>query len=452
MGQRDLTVDWRAEDSRKQVSASDAAASFQSGDHLWLPPAHASPEILTALAERRDELRDVEVRGVIVPDTGWYNQESMAAFQIAPQFATPFDRDAVQARIADYHPYWLVGIHKALDARRGEGEAWAIDKIQITVSPPNEQGYVNCGGSLWDAVTTSRRAATVIAEVTPSVLPAEGDGWLHVSELDYIVVTDRDVTPDVELPPPYPEDEALGHYLSEIVQSGDTIQIGVGEHTRNTVLGGAFDEKEELSYYGELTVQGCVPLAERGVITGRNSALHPGEFTATVIGNTRAEREVMAGNPYYQMRDIEYLLDPRNIARNENFVAINGALRMDLSGQVGVHTIGPEIVAGVGGHLAFALGAYLCPTGRYVAVMPSTGLAGTASNIVPRFEEGQIVTVPREISDTVVTEYGIARLLGKTVRQSCEELIAVAHPDFRAELRNAMKTFYYPAGYKQDFK
>lgn len=445
MAQRDLTIDWRDAYARRLVSPQEAAAAFVSGDHLWVPPGHAVPSVMEALAARRDELRGLEVRGILIPDVGWYTEASMDAFQIAPQFGTILDRDAVNAGVADYHPYWLVGIHKALDAEREAGEAWRVDKVMVTVSPPNESGWVNCGGNLWDAVTTSRRATTVIAEVNEGVVVAEGEGWLHVSELDYIVPGDRDVLPNLPQPGPEPVDEGLAHYVSEIVRDGDTIQIGVGQHTRALVLLGALDGKQELSYFGELTVEGCVPLAERGVITGRYSALHPGEFTATVIGNTHEERACLVGNPSYQMRHMEYLLNPANIARQRNFVAINGALRVDLSGQGGVHTIGPQVVAGVGGHLAFALGAYLSPTGRYVCVMPSTALDGTASNIVPRFEEGQVVTVPREISDTVVTEFGIARLLGKTVRQRAEELISVAHPDFRAELRKAMRTFFYPS-------
>ena len=450
MAERDLMVDWQANYAGKLSTPEEAAASFRSGDHLWLPPAHASPPILEALAARRDELRGVEVRGVVVPDVGWYQESFMDAFQVAPQFGTAYDRDAVNAKIADYHPYWLVGIHKALDAGRDAGEGWAVDKVQICVSPPNAQGWVNCGGNVWDAVTTARRATTVIAEINDRVIEAEGEGWLHVSELDFAVPVDRDPLPVRAEEPPDPDDEGITHYVSQLVHNGDTIQIGVGSHTQSIVERGGFDDKEDLSYFGELTVKGCVPLAERGVFTGRFSALHPGEFTATVIGNTHEERACIVGNPFYQMRNMEYLLDPTVIARNENFVAINGALRIDLSGQIGVHTIGPRVVAGVGGHLAFALGAYLCPSGRYICVMPSTGLDGTVSNIVPRFEEGQIVTVPRELSDTVVTEFGIARLLGKTVRQRAEELISVAHPDFRAELRNAMKSFYYPSGYQPE--
>jgi 4-hydroxybutyrate CoA-transferase len=162
------------------------------------------------------------------------------------------------------------------------------------------------------------------------------------------------------------------------------------------------------------------------------------------MGNTAGERRCVHRNPHYELLGIEYLLDPRVIAKNENIVAINGALTIDLSGQIGVHTIGRRVYAGVGGHLAFALGAYLAPRGRYVTVLPSTAMNGTVSTISPEFEPGQIVTVPRDIADTVVTEHGIARLLGKTVRQRADELISVAHPDFRGELRKAAKALFYP--------
>jgi 4-hydroxybutyrate CoA-transferase len=443
MGKRDLTVDWRSDYDRKLVSPEEAAASVQSGDHVWWPPAHGSPAFLAALAARRDELRDVEVRGIIIPDAGWFTTDSMEAFHIASQFASLFDRHAIESKVLDYHPYWLVGIHKALDAGRSD-EAWPIDKLIIVVSPPNERGFVSLGGSVWDGVTSVPRSRTVIAEVNPNVIETFGDSWLHVSEIDYFIADDRPVVPDVPGYQPEALDYALAAHVAELVKDGDTIQVGVGSHSGSLAMAGAFDEKQELNYFAELTVPGIVPLVERGIITGRTSQLHPNRAVATVMGNTVEERQAVHRNPHYELYGIEYLLDPRVISKNEGIVAINGALTVDLSGQIGVHTIGRRVYAGVGGHLAFALGAYLAPRGRYVTVLPSTAMGGTVSTITPEFEPGQIVTVPRDIADTVVTEHGIARLLGKTVRQRADELISVAHPDFRGELRKAAKSLFYP--------
>ncbi len=440
----DPTLNWRDAYASRLATPEMAAARFQSGDHLWMPPGHASLPILEALAGRKDELADVEVRAVIVPDAGWFTEDMMEAFKLAPQFGTLFDRHAVNSRVADYHPYWLVGIHKAWDARRGDGEAWPIDVLQIRCSAPNEAGYVSLGGSVWDGVTSAKRAKTVIAEVNDNVIESFGDSWLHVSEIDCFVPADSPVVVNLEHPEPNEVDMSIAHYVSSLVQDGDCIQVGVGSHTGALPRLGAFDERENLSYFAELTVEGLVPLVERGVITGKYSDTHPDKFVATVIGNTPDEHAVVHRNPHFETYSIEYLLDPRQIARNENIVAINGALTMDLSGQIGVHTIGPRVYAGVGGHLAFAMGAYLAPTGRYVTVMPSTSRDGAISTIMPQFEPGQIVTVPRDIADTVVTEYGIARLLGKTVRQRADELIAIAHPDFRAELRREAQRLFYP--------
>ena len=444
MGRFDPTIDWRSEYARRLRGPEEAVRAFNSGDHLWMPPGHASLPILEALVARHDELEDVEVRAVIVPDAGWFTEEMMSAFKLAPQFGTLFDREAINSRIADYHPYWLVGIHKAWDAGRGEGEAWPVDVLQIRCSPPNEAGFVSLGASVWDGVSSAKRARHVIAEVNENVIQSFGDSWLHVSEIDQFVPADSPIVVNLEHPPPNDVDLALANHINELVQDGDTIQVGVGSHTGALPRLGAFDGKENLSYFAELTVEGLVPLVERGVITGKYSQTHPDRFVATVIGNTPDEHAVVHQNPAFETYSIEYLLDPRQIARNENIVAINGALNVDLSGQIGVHTIGPRIYAGVGGHLAFAMGAYLAPKGRYVAVIPSTNRDGTISTIMPQFEAGQIVTVPRDIADTVVTEYGIARLLGKTVRQRAEELIAVAHPDFRAELRKASQKLFYP--------
>ncbi|MEE9278502.1 MAG: acetyl-CoA hydrolase/transferase C-terminal domain-containing protein, partial [Dehalococcoidia bacterium] len=428
------SVDWRQEFDRKLSSPEEAANLIQSGDHIWIPIGHASPVIMRAIAARRDELQNVQIRGLRLPDVGFYEEEAGAAFHVQTQFITEQDRHALTARTIDYHPYWMVGIHKALDGGRGDGEAWQLDKVILRVSPPNEDGYVNLGGNVWDGITSARRADCVIAEVNERIVETYGDTALHVSELDYIVPDNTGVMPKPRPVTPEAADEGIAHYVSTIVQDGDTIQLGVGKHMEAIVTAGAFDEKTDLSYFGELTVRGCVGLAESGVITGRSAMVHPNKFVATRIGNTVEEQQIIHRNPRYELYSLEYLLDPRLIAKNERMVAINGALSVDLSGQINVSSFGPRQHSGVGGHLTFALGAYLAPKGRYVCVLPSTQLGGTVSTIMAQFDAGQIVTVPRELADTVVTEYGIARLLGKSVRQRAEELISIAHPDFRAEL------------------
>lgn len=437
---RNLSADWRAHLDARLCSAEDAAAMVQSRDHLWIPTGHASPAFLTALAGRSGELEAVEIRGLAVPVPALFTPEAAVSFHYQDQFGTIFTRPALEARVIDFHPFWLVGGHKALDS--GREEAWKLDKVQVTVSEPDENGFVSVGPNVWDSVPAARRAAKVIASVNPSLGPAYGDTLLHVTEIDAFVPEERAGLAANE--PPDAADEGIAYYTGLLVGDGDTVQVGTGSHTAGMVQSGLFRDKQELSYFGELTVPGLVPLVRDGIITGRNSALHPGKFVATLIGNTPEERQLVYGNPAFEAYSIEYLLNPITIAKNESIVAINGALGIDLTGQIAAYTIGPRIYAGMGGHLAFATGAYLAPRGRYVCVLPSTAAGGTVSTIVPQFERGQVVSVPREMADTVVTEFGIARLLGRSVRQRAEELISIAHPDFRQELRQAAARLFYP--------
>lgn len=440
---QDLSIDWAEHYARHLASPEEAAAAINSGDHIWIAPLHASPVVIAALAARAGELHDVELRGLGVPDVGGFmSPEVQQSIRYADQFGSVYSRPSLDARVIDYHPHWLVGAHKGIDA--GREEAWQIDKAMLTCSPPNEQGYVCVGGNVWDSITAARRARTVIAAINPAVVETYGDTWMHASEIDYFVPDDRPVFPP--LPPVVydPEDAGIAHYVDTLVKDGDTIQVGTGSHTAGMVAAGLLKERQELSYFGELTVGGLVPLVAAGVFTGRTSVLHPGKFVATLVGNSNEERATIHRNRAFELYGIEYVLNPLNIARTDKLVAINGALTVDLSGQVAAYTIGPRIYAGMGGHLAFAMGAFLAPHGRYVCILPSTAQKGTVSTISAQFVQGQFVSVPREVADTVVTEYGIARLLGKTVRQRAEELISIAHPDFRAELRKESQRLYYP--------
>ena len=443
MGSLRLDVDPKKELERISMGADDAARLVRSFDQIWIPSGHAPPAILAAIARREPELRGVKVRTTLLPDLGWFRRESMPHFDLQVQYALlPESRQALAERLIDFHPYSMLMQHKAIDARREEAQA--IDKLLITVSPPNEGGWVCVGHACWDAVSSAKRAGMVLAEMNESVVRMCGDTRLHVSQLDALVPNPR---PQV-FPPIATEfdavDRAIAQNVKGLIRDGDTIQIGLGKHTGALPLLGAFDERNDLSYFGELTVPGLVGLARRGVINGRYGELHPGKFVAAQIGNSVEDLEFIQDNPAFEARSYEYTNDPRSIAAHERMVAMNGALMVDLSGQIGVYSIGPEVYTGLGGHLGFAIGAMLAPRGRYVTVLPSTARGGTLSTIVPSFERGQIVSIPRELADTVVTDQGVALLLGKSVRERTEAMIEIAHPDHRAELRAAARRMYWP--------
>jgi 4-hydroxybutyrate CoA-transferase len=422
----DLSVDPRKEYQRKLMAAEEAAALVNSGDLVYMPSTHQPPAILAALAAREEELEDVTIRSVVIPNMGWFREDARKAWDLQIQYALAPQQ------------------HKAADFRPEEGRP--IDVLMLVVSPPSEKGYVCIGNACWDAVTSVARAGKVIVEISPAIPITCGDSWIHVSQIDAFVMGDR-----VRLAAPDPDsasfpdvDRNIAANVKALVRDGDTLQVGLGKHTGALALLGTFDDANDLGFFAELTVPGTVNLARRGIINSKRAEVHPNQFVACCMGNSPEDLEYIEDNPFFQMKSYEHTNDPRVIARHEHMLTLNGALMVDLSGQMGVYAIGPRVYSGTGGQLAFHLGASMARQGRACTVLPSTARGGTISTIVPQFEAGQIVSIPRELADTVVTDHGIARLHGKSVRGRCEELINAAHPDHRDWLRDEAKRLYYP--------
>ncbi len=440
-----LNVDPKAEFERKLVDPYEAASMVESGETVWMPSSHQPPMILTALATRENELRDVTIRSIVIPNMGWFREDAAKAWNLQVQYAlAPENRQALEDRVIDYYPLHFINQHKAADQRPEECNS--IDVLFLVVSPPNEKGYVNVGNAVWDTVTRAHHARKVIAEISDAIPITMGDTWIHVSQIDAFVQGERGrlAAPDPD-PESFPEcDRSIAANVKQLVKDGDTLQIGLGKHTGALSLLGAFDDANDLGFFSELTVPGTIDLARRGIITSRHAELHPNQMVATCMGNSPEDLEHIENNPFYQLYSSEYVVAPKNIARHDNMLTINGALMVDLSGQIGIYAFGPRVYSGTGGQLAFHLGAFLSKKGRAVTVIPSTAKGGTISTIVPAFEAGQIVSIPRELADTVVTDHGIARLLGKSVRERSEELINAAHPDHRDWLRDEARRLYWP--------
>jgi 4-hydroxybutyrate CoA-transferase len=434
-------TDWREWYARRLVPADAAMAQVESGDRIWIPPQQYVSLLLAVLIGRAEELRDVEIRTLVSGDYGWYDEAFRGRIDVNTYFASIFSRDAVNTQRASFTPWMVWGAHKALDQGR-EGSR-PIDVALISVTPPSVQGYCCFGPHMWDARTTALRATTVIAAVNEHIPRTFGDTWIHASQIDWFV-EDPTPLPDYSrvYPPPDPWDQPIADYVRTLVHDGDTVQVGTGSTTGNLVRLGAFDGKRDLGYFAELTVPGLVGLVKQGVITSRHLNLHPGKFVTATAGNGADDLSFIADNPTFEFYSTEYMHDPRVIGRIDNLVAINNALTVDLTGQIGAGNLGYRAYSGTGGHLSYAMGAFLSERGRYICVLPATAVAGTVSRIVSAFEPGQVVTVPRDLADYVVTEYGIARLLNKTERERANELIAIAHPDFRAELRREAEKLF----------
>ncbi len=441
----DRSVDPRAELEQRQMDAIDAAKLVRSGDLVLMPSSHQPPQILAALAAREDELERVTIRSVVIPNMGWFREDAAETWDLQVQFAmAPDNRDALADRLIDFHPFALLNQHKATDHRPEEGRA--IDVLTVVVGEPDEHGFCCIGNACWDAVSSVQRADRVVAEISPATPRTHGDTMIHVSQIDAFVMGDR---PRLASPDPDPAsfgevDRRIAAHVKSLVRDGDTIQLGLGKHTGALALLGAFDDANDLGFFSELTVPGTVALAERGVITSRRAEVHPNRFVATCMGNSPEDFETIDGNPFYELYSYEHVNDSRVIAEHEHMLTLNGALMVDLSGQIGVYAFGPTVYSGTGGQLAYHLGAFLSKQGRAVTVIPSTAKGGTVSCIVPSFEPGQIISIPRELADTIVTDQGVARLLGKSVRERATELIAAAHPDHRDWLEQEARRLYWP--------
>lgn len=436
------TQTWQDEYARRTVSAAEAAARVRPGDDIYVPIGQQVAPLIDAILARREGMERVTMTGLPHLDQGYFLPEVRERLTLNVLYGSAATRDAVNDGLADYTPFMMYGHHKGLDEGRPEGRK--VDINLISVTPPNERGYVCIGSALWDAKTTVRRAGATFAVVNSQIPRTFGDSWLHVSEID-LFVEGHAPPPDRSAlyPPPEPWDEAISGYVDSLVNNGDTIQIGTGSTTGNIIRLGGLAGKEDLGYFGELTVPGTIDLVKQGVITSARMVTHPRRFVATTAGNSTEDRDFINDNPFFDFQPIDYVHDPRAISRNDNYRAINNAIAVDLTGQIAASTIGPRVYSGTGGHLSFAMAAFMSRGGRYVCVLPSTARGGATSRITFRFEPGQTVTVPREIADTVVTEYGIARLLNRSVRERAEALIAIAHPDFRAELRRQARAQFW---------
>jgi 4-hydroxybutyrate CoA-transferase len=310
----------------------------------------------------------------------------------------------------------------------------------VSVSPPDEDGWCSFGMSVWGAPEVARAAGHVIGEVNERFIRTGGDNRIHVNQIEKLVEA-PEVWKYLRRPPRTHEENEITEVIcslvaTEIVQDGDTLQMGTG--TVSAALAPFLSHRQELGVHSELIFGGIPELVEQGVVTGSRKTVHQGKVVGASFGPlTQHEFQQVDGDMRYELYCMSHTNDIGVIAAHDNMCVVNNALLVDATGQINGETIGPEIYSGTGGAFAFAVGALHAKNGRSVTVLPSTSVVDgeRRSRIVAMFPQGSAVTVPRGYADVFVTEYGIARLKGKTLRRRIEELVSIAHPDFRAELR-----------------
>ena len=431
-------MDWRRRYASKIRSAEEAAATVQSGEGIHFGLFQSTPPSLAkALFARRDELRDVRIHHSVSPFP-WVQPGSEEAFRLLSAFVTAADRDAVAAGLADYLP---VGYFNSGILPPGLED---YDTFMVRMSPPDDGGYCSFGGALWFGRSMAAHSRRVIAEIDEGAIRTGGDNYLHVDEIEVLVEKSAEDLP-IPVPPRTEEDVAVTEVIgtliaSELVHDGDTLQIGFG--TVSGAVAAYLGDKRDLGIQTELIPGGVPALVEAGIVNGKYKTVHPNKVVGTAFAIlTPEELPLVDGNPVYELYDFTHTDDLAMLLGEPRFTAVNNALLVDITGNVCAESIGPRMWSGAGGQTLFCFAASYAPLGRSIIVLPSSSpvKGERRSRIVPLLPEGSQITSQRAFVDYVVTEHGIATLRGKTLKERAGELIAVAHPDFRPELREAAK-------------
>ncbi|MBZ0301021.1 MAG: 4-hydroxybutyrate CoA-transferase [Anaerolineae bacterium] len=426
----------------KYICAEEAAAKIQSGQRVFLTGNCASPQAFTrALCSRYMELHDVELVQLLDLGPSKCITEDMAGhIRVNSMFISANVRHAVNAGLADFTPVRLAEI--PLLFSRG---VLHLDVAVIQVSPPDVHGFCSYGVEISVTKTAAESAHMVIAEVNPNMPRTHGDSFIHVSHIDYMIEVDYPL-PEVPPEPANATQQQIARHIAELIPDSATIQTGIGG-IPNSVLR-ELTQHKDLGVHTELFSDGVIDLIESGVITCARKTLHPGKVVAGFVVGTRRVHDFIHDNPFFEFHPTEYVNDSFLIAQNDGMVSINSALEVDLTGQVCADSIGPAFYSGVGGQLDFVRGAARSKGGKTIIALPATAKGGTLSRIVTQLKPGAGVTTTRNDVHFVATEFGIADLWGRTIRQRVEALVHIAHPDFREDLmRYAAEQNYLPRVY-----
>jgi 4-hydroxybutyrate CoA-transferase len=407
------------------VSAEEAVEGIESGQQIYLQCASATPSVLLdALVARAHELFNVRVLHLHCEGPGPHLARDMAPhFRHLALFIGPNARAAIAEGRADYIPVFLSDVPRLFDTGM-----LPLDAVFVNATPPDVHGFCSLGVSVEAMHAAIRAARTVIVQFNRSMPWTLGDSFIHVSQIDLAVECDV---------PPYEHpvgsigdvERRIGEYIADLVPDGATIQLGIGAIPAATAV--ALRDKRDLGVHTEMFTDSIVDLVEAGVITGARKERNRGKIVTAFMIGTQRLYDFVKDNPMVEMRSVDFTNDTHVIRSFSRMAAINSAIEVDLTGQVVADSIGHRLYSGVGGQMDFIRGAGLATEGRAFIALPSTAAGGTASRIVASLKEGAGVVTTRAHVRTVVTEWGVAELFGKSLRERATALIAVAHPDFR---------------------
>jgi acyl-CoA hydrolase len=407
------------------TTAERAVEMVRSGDRVYVHPGCATPEILIeALLKRSASLRDVEIVHILTfGRAGYTRPEYTGHFRHNGLFLGGNVREAVAAGRADYTPVSLSEVERLI----ASGEL-PIDVAFLQASPPDPYGFMSLGVGVDCTLTAAQCARNVIVEVNDRMPRTLGDTFLHVSKASALVQTSHPLL-ELNCPPSTDVERRIGEHVASLVPDGATLQMGTGGIP--DAAWACLMDRKDLGIHSEMCSDGIVPLIEAGTITGARKTLHPGKVVAGFVLGSQRLFDFIRENPVFEFHPSGYVNDPFVIAQNDNMVAVNTALEVDLTGQVCADSLGTLPYSGFGGQLDFIRGAGRSRGGKPIIALPSTAKNGAFSRIAPVLHPGAGVVTTRSDVHYVVTEYGVAYLRGKTIRQRAEALIAIADPRFR---------------------
>jgi len=431
--------DWTQKYKKKVVNASKAIGKIKRGARIFLGTGCGVPyHLVQELAANASHMADNEIVHLLtLGDTPSADRKFQNQFRHNTFFVSANIREAVSEGRADYTPIMLSDIPELFRHRR-----MPLDVAMIQISPPDRNGYSSLGISVDITKAASESADVVIAQVNERMPITHGDSFIDVRDIDYLVPYNE---PLREFQAAEVDDtiDKIGSYVARLVENNSTLELGIGALPQSVCNNLLDNSVRDLGIHTEMFSDSLIPLIEKGVVTNKKKNFHRGKVIASFAMGTEKLYDYINDNPMFHFYDTAYVNDPSIIGQNDKMIAINSALEVDLTGQVCADSIGHRFYSGIGGQVDFIRGAKRSKGGKAIICMLSTAMDGEVSRIVPRLSEGAGVVTTRGDVDVVITEFGLATLHGKTIRERVLSLIAIAHPKFRNELLEAAKKMHY---------
>lgn len=434
-------MDWKEYYKSRVVTAEEALSQIRDGETIMPSHAAAEPKYLTyKLVEMKDQFHNVGIlQGLNIGDAPYAAEDCYKHFVIKSFFYGANNRKCLQEGRGETIP-----IHFYAQPVAMRQHAVPVDVGLIQVTPPDEDGYVNMGTSCDQTAEIVRLARITIAQVNKNMPHLCGATKIKVTDIDYFVEHDEDIYELPFITSDDPVSEKIGYYISTLIEDGACLQMGQGK-VPNAILK-FLEHKKDLGIHTEVFSDNLIPLVKKGVVNGQAKQIDKGRIVATFVQGTKDLYKFVDNNPMIQLMPVDYTNNAGVIAQNDNVVAINSAIEVDLMGQVVADSVGNKMFSGVGGQQDFLRGAEQSKNGKPIIALPSTAKNDTISRIVAGLKPGTPVTTTRNEVHYVVTEYGIADLFGKSISERSEALIAIAHPKFRDQLREEFKQYQKDAG------